>query len=197
MSDRETLSVYAKRAADYAAMSNDFNARDPSLEAFITSMPKGGRVLDLGCGPGASAAQMANAGLVVDAFDPVPEMVEMAAQNEGVTAMQAGFDDVESNAVYDGIWANFSLLHAPRADMPRHLAQVKTALKPGGRFHVAVKTGVGDERDSLGRFYTYYTEAELTGLLEKAGFTVTERRAGRDKGLSGDVSPWVALAAYA
>lgn len=197
MSDRETLNVYAQKAADYAAMSDDFNAGDPSLAAFIRSMPAGGRVLDLGCGPGASAAQMAKAGLVVDAFDPVPEMVEMVAQHAGVTARQAGFDEVQTTAVYDGIWANFSLLHAPRADMPHHLAQIKTALKPGGRFHIAVKTGTGDERDSLGRFYTYYTETELTKLLEKAGFTVTDRRVGRDKGLSGDVSPWVALAAYA
>ncbi len=132
MSDKETLNVYAEKAADYAAMTDEFNTRDPSLDAFIAAIPQGGCVLDLGCGPGASAAQMAAAGLTVDAFDPVPEMVAMAARHAGVNARQAGFDDLHAEAIYDGVWANFSLLHAPREDMPRHLAQIKSALKPGG-----------------------------------------------------------------
>lgn len=196
MSDDETLKVYADKAQDYAEMTDQTAAVDPSLRAFIDAIPPKGRVLDLGCGPGDSAAVMAVTGLAVEAFDPVAEMVALANAHDGVEARQAGFTDISGTDVYDGIWANFSLLHAPRAEMPKHLARIAQALKPGGRFHIAVKTGTGSRRDSLGRFYAYYTDAELTGLLTAAGLTVTDRRTGSEKGLDGVEAPWISLAAH-
>ncbi|AEI95374.1 class I SAM-dependent DNA methyltransferase [Roseobacter litoralis] len=197
MSDDETLSVYAAKAGDYANLTDDAAAQDPSLIAFIAAMPRRGRVLDLGCGPGGSAAVMAQAGLVVDAFDPVPEMVVLAGRHAGVSAREAGFEDVIQVDHYDGIWANFSLLHAPRDDMPKHLARIATALKPGGRFHIGVKTGTGSKRDTLGRRYTYYTESELVDLLAAAGLTVFDHREGCDTGLDGVDAHWIVLAAHA
>lgn len=197
MSDDETLAVYAAKAQDYANLSEQSERHDPSRDAFIAAIPKGGHVLDLGCGPGHSAAEMAAAGLIVDAFDPVAEMVALAQQHTGVAARQAGFEDVTQVNHYDGIWANFSLLHAPREAMPAHLARIAMALKPGGRFHIGVKTGTGCKRDPLGRLYTYYTEDELTGLLAEAGMSVFDRRDGVDKGLDGVDAHWITLAAHA
>ena len=196
MSDAETLKVYGEKAQDYADLVAGPDEADPILAAFIAALPAGGTALDLGCGPGASAAAMARAGLNVVAFDPVPEMVSMADKHPGVTAQLGSFDDLTGSNIYDGIWANFSLLHAPRADMPRHLTAISDALKPGGRFHIALKSGEGSKRDALGRLYTYYTDAELTCLLEAAGLTVTARQSGRDKGLDGAEADWISLTAH-
>ena len=80
--------------------------------------------------------------------------------------------------------------------MPRHLAALGTALKPGGLFHIALKSGAGEKRDALGRIYTYYTQSELTDLLENAGLTVTEYATGCGKGLDGTDADWIALRAY-
>lgn len=196
MSDDETLSVYAQKARDYAQLTDDQNAHDPLLTDFINAMPTGGSILDLGCGPGTSAAVMARAGLKVTAFDPVPQMVRLARQHEGVEAREAGFDDLSGFDLYDGIWANFSLLHAPRADMPRHLKAIADALKPQGRFHIALKTGEGSKRDRLGRFYTYYNKDELTQLVEAAGMRVFDSAEGTGTGLDGSEAAWVSLAAH-
>ncbi|MGZ2256186.1 class I SAM-dependent methyltransferase [Roseobacter sp. A03A-229] len=196
MSDEETLKVYAAKAGEYATLVTGGAAKNPQLAAFITALPTGGHALDLGCGPGNAAAEMAAAGLQVTAFDPVPEMVALAAAQPGVAARVAGFDDVTGCDLYDGIWANFSLLHAPRSDMPRHLAAIADALKPGGRFHIGMKTGTGEKRDPIGRLYTYYTDAELTGLLADVGLTVTDRATGREKGLDGVEADWICLAAH-
>jgi SAM-dependent methyltransferase len=193
MNDEETIRVYDTQAEKYAAMTDDFTAADPRLDAFIAACPAGARVLDLGSGPGSAAAKMAGAGLVVDATDASSEMVAMAARHPGVTAWQATFDQIEGDQIYGGIWANFSLLHAPRADMPRYLATLHAALIPGGAFHIGLKTGTGEKRDSIGRLYTYYTDAELTGLLNAAGFTVTQRNTGREKGLDGQPADWLTL----
>lgn len=196
MTDHETIAVYDTRAGDYAKLEPS-EAPSDTLAAFIKTLPDGARVLDLGCGPGSSARHMVRAGCVVDALDASAEMIELASSIDGVTARQASFDDISGAAIYDGVWANFSLLHAARTDMPRHLAAIHTALKPGGLFHIAVKEGSGEGRDNLGRHYTYYTESGLTALLQTAGYSVGPYRRGRDKGLSGTDDNWISVTAHA
>ena len=196
MTDLETIRVYDQQAEEYAQMTDTHNSDDPRLRDLIDACPRGGRVLDLGCGPGASAAALAKAGMQVDATDASQEMVQMAAQHPGVTAWQATFDELDAIApdTYDGIWANFSLLHAPRSDMPRHLAALRKALKPGGVFFIGLKLGTGEKRDKIGRLYTYYTQDELDTLLTGAGFTVQNHRFGSGPGLDGSMSDWISVA---
>ncbi|MGR3502222.1 class I SAM-dependent DNA methyltransferase [Pseudaestuariivita sp.] len=196
MSDAETIAVYDARAAEYA---DRFMSDKPGAQllAFIALLPPGGRVLDLGCGPGTSAVHMARAGFTVDATDASAKMVRMASAQQGVTAWQAGFSDLDADALYDGVWANFALLHAPRVDMDTHLAAIRRALKPGGVLHIGMKTGDGTARDAIGRQYTYYTAEDLTARLGRAGFSILDQATGHEVGLSGSDDPWVILRARA
>ena len=195
MSDPKTLNVYATQAAEYAALTDEGATVDPLVQRFISQLPKGGRALDLGCGPGASAGQMAEAGLLVDAWDPVPEMLELAARFPGVTTRQAGFGDLTEPDIYDGIWVNFSMLHTPRAAWPTQLAAIARALRPNGAFYIGTKLGTGEERDKIGRLYTYVTEGELMNLMQTAGLKPEFTTRGRDKGLSGEMADWIAVLA--
>ena len=193
MADEETLRVYEAQAEDYAT---EFTrGDDPHLERFLDMLPVGARVLDLGCGPGKAAARMQARGVQVAAWDASPEFVAWAQGTYGVAAEVAEFTALRSVAEYDGIYANFSLLHAPKADMPGHLARIAKALVTAGRFHIGMKTGIGEKRDALGRFYAYYEDAELTDLLEAAGLTVDYRKTGAEAGLDGTVAPWIILQA--
>jgi SAM-dependent methyltransferase len=180
--DDETIAVYETRSRDYAARTG--RKAEPGLAEFVAALPEGGHLLDLGCGPGDSAHRFQKAGFTVDAVDASPAMVSRAREL-GVPARRATFDEVEGQDLYDGIWASYSLLHAARADMPATLARLHRALKPGGRLHIGMKLGTGEQRDNLGRLYVYYTEAELVGLLEAAGFTPTIRRISLDTGFDG------------
>lgn len=193
--DDPTIAIYDAKAGDYAGLQQDRGA-DDTLQAFIDLMPDGARVLDFGCGPGRSAGLMAAAGLRVDAMDASAQMVALAAQLPGVTAWQGTFDMLDGHAVYDGIWANFSLLHAPRADLPGHLAAMARALKPGGAVHIGMKTGTGEARDTLGRRYTYVTDAELTELLHDVDLRVTRRQVGSSVGLDGVAADWICVTAH-
>lgn len=194
-SDFETLKVYGDMADDYAALTEGSDG-DPALATFIGALPSGAHVLDLGCGPGNAAAQMVKLGLSVDATDATQAMVDLANRHDGVKAWVATFDDLNGTDLYDGIWANFSLLHAPRGDMPRHLGAIRELLRPGGMFHIGMKTGTGEKRDDLGRLYTYYTAEELTELLSDAGFTPFSSRTGSEKGLDGVMADWVTITAH-
>jgi 2-polyprenyl-3-methyl-5-hydroxy-6-metoxy-1,4-benzoquinol methylase len=196
MSDPETLKVYAEKAQHYSDLMTETAAKDPILTRFINALPKGAHVLDLGCGPGHFTHVMAQAGLRVTATDAVREMVDLIPKHPLITPELSTFDDITGTDIYNGIWANFSLLHAPRADMPRHLSALRTALKPGGKFHIALKTGDNTKRDTLGRQYTYFTQAELTDLVTAAGFTVDSHTKGRDVGLDGTSADWIALHAH-
>lgn len=191
--DDETVRVYQAKVADYVAMTGA-DKPGAALRRFVEALPAGARVLDLGCGPGLDAGFMAAAGLEVDALDATPAMVE-AARERGVPARVGTFDDLDAVARYDGIWASFSLLHAPRAALPRHIGAIRRALKPGGLVHIGMKLGEGDERDSLGRFYTYVTQEELLGLLRAVGLVPVDTRETRDSGLSGRIAPGILILA--
>ncbi|MBM7067102.1 bifunctional 2-polyprenyl-6-hydroxyphenol methylase/3-demethylubiquinol 3-O-methyltransferase UbiG [Actibacterium sp. 188UL27-1] len=196
MSDEQTLGVYDMQAADYAKRFAT-DRPDPRLDAFLAEMPAGAHVLELGCGPGRTAARMIAAGLTVDAVDASAGMAAQAKAQFGVTVRVASFDQIEGTKIYDGIWANFSLLHAPRAKFPGHLAALHTAAKPGARLHIGMKQGTGEGRDSLGRHYAYYRENELTDLLSQAGFSVTKSDLGDAMGMAGAREPWIIQTAYA
>jgi len=194
--DPETVAIYDAKAAEYDALTHS-NDSDAPLEAFIESLPKGGTALDLGCGPASAAGRMQQRGLIVTAIDPSTEMAAIAKRKFNVEVTVGTFDDVKGHAEFDGVWASFSLLHAPRADMPRYLAAIHRALKPNGKFYIGMKTGTNEKRDPLGRKYTYYTETELCSLLGDAGFTITNTKTGAGPGLDGVVASWIALDAHA
>lgn len=194
MSDKRTIAVYDERAEDYEKVNSKlYELAD--LEAFAALLPEGGRVLDLGCGPGYYAEKLAEWGFEADASDASAEMVARAARRLGVTAWQARFDELDAEGAYDGVWANFSLLHLPKAEMPGTLARIRRAGKPGMVLHVGLKMGEGEGPDKIGRFYAYYGENELAGLLEAAGFEVIERRFGHGTGLDGSPSKHIIVLA--
>jgi SAM-dependent methyltransferase len=194
--DAKTIEVYDARAADYAHLTKELDGYDELL-AFCEAMPAGAQVLDLGCGPGFYASFMATQGCKVDAVDASIEMVKLAAQQAGVSARQASFDDISGHAVYDGVWANFSLLHAPRDAFPKHLAALHRACKPDAKFHIGMKLGANAGRDGIDRMYTYYQEDDLLTHLSTAGFTVDGCNHGNSPGLSGEPSDWILVTAHA
>lgn len=190
--DPETLAVYQARADDYAAMvHSDKSGR--FLTRFLERLPDGARVLDLGCGPGIAAAQMRDAGFDVDPVDATPAMVALARSRHDLPARLGDFDEPLDPASYHGVWANFSLLHAPRAALPRYLDAIQRALKPGGLFHIGMKLGSGEERDTLGRFYCYHGRDDLARLLAEAGFHILFEDTLIETGLSGVAAPGISI----
>ncbi|PUB14823.1 methyltransferase domain-containing protein [Yoonia sediminilitoris] len=194
MPDPKTIAVYDIKASAYAELAKG-DAPDTDLQAFIDLMQRDAHVLDLGCGPASASAYMRAAGLRPDPVDASQGMVTLANDRHAIGARLATFDEISGNAIYDGIWANFSLLHAKRTELPHHLAALAAALKPGGIFHIGMKTGDGSARDRIDRYYTYVTVPELRGLLQDAGLTVIAEREGAAPGLDGTVAPFVIMRA--
>ena len=156
-------------------------------------MKEQGLVLDLGCGPGKASELMQKSGLRVDPIDASIEMVKLANNLYDLKARQADFSDIHGEDIYDGVWANFSLLHAPKRQFKSHIKALYRILKPDGFFHIGMKLGKGEKRDQIGRFYAYYTEIELMQILVNAGFNICETYYGEEIGLIGSIEPWIML----
>jgi trans-aconitate methyltransferase len=196
MTDRETISAYDDNIDAYVKLTKR-SRPDPVLLAFIGQVKPGGFVLDLGCGPATASAVMREHGLRVDPVDASPQMVRLANETHDIGARLAGFDAIVARQLYDGVWANFSLLHARPEDFPTHLRALHRALVPGGVIHLGMKLGEGTRRDRLNRYYAYYSQDELTAHLTEAGFLVDGFALGEGPGLAGEVEPWITLTATA
>jgi len=193
--DRETVNVYAQKAKDYANLPVA-EEQTLALDMFCAGLKPGGHILDLGSGPGLHTLELMKRGFTARAIDATPEFVEAARAN-GVDAHLGTFDDLTEKNAYDGIWASFSLLHAPRADFPRHIAACKRALRDGGCLFLGLKLGTGEKRDDLGRFYSFYSEEELRDILTNAGFDRLQSQTGKGKGLAGTIDPFILMTAHA
>ncbi|AHM03872.1 hypothetical protein roselon_01489 [Roseibacterium elongatum DSM 19469] len=193
MSDARTLDAYRDRADQYAALPITDTQRR-SLEGFLARLPPGAHILDLGCGPGVHARLMSEAGMRVIGYDPCPEFVATARRHRVDTHL-CGAEDLTATAAFDAVWASFSLLHAERHQMGRHLTAIGRALTPNGLLFLGLKLGTGAGRDRLGRFYTYYSEEELVALLAQTGFEVIHTETGKETGLAGRAEPFILMTA--
>lgn len=192
MADQKTISVYDEQTEKYLSIVKG-DEPDEALKLFLEHMQPGASVLDLGCGPAQHSSIMIKWGFNVVAVDASEEMVKLANKTYGIDARVATFADIPSLGKFDGIWANFSLLHATRDDFKRHLFELHDILNEDGLLHIGTKLGEGEYRDKIGRFYTYCTESELSGLLEGAGFASIGQTTGEEPGLSGEISPWITV----
>ena len=167
--DADTLDFYTREAAAYA----DYAAHEAGsakLDRFAAMLPAGGAVLDLGCGSGWAADRLNRMGFRAAGFDGSLGLANEARRRYGIEVTVGRFEELDTEAAWDGVWASFSLLHDRRAAMPGHLRQIHRALRPGGVLYLGLKCGEGEGRDRLGRFYTYFGEDEIAGLLAGAGF---------------------------
>ncbi|MBM3273574.1 MAG: class I SAM-dependent methyltransferase, partial [Candidatus Sericytochromatia bacterium] len=114
------------------------------IAAFVTESigPSPARVLEVGCGSGYLALELARAGHRVTALDPDDEYVEIgrrtahvareAGERLDLTYHVADFHAVErEDEPYEVLVFNLSLHHIP--DLPQVMRRTTSLLAPGGR----------------------------------------------------------------
>lgn len=182
--DAETIAFYDREAAAYAGWRKGA-ALPRDFLRFAAALPAGAAVLDLGCGAGWAARALRDRGHAVTALDASAGLLAGLADEPGITIVQGDFHDLPAGERFDALWSAFALQHAPRRDMAAILAHVAATLRRGATVCIGIHEGKGALRDRLGRFYCHYGEAELRGLLAKAGLVVEAVDHARDTGYDG------------
>ncbi|MDP4000313.1 MAG: methyltransferase domain-containing protein [bacterium] len=168
---------YAKRDKGSVDESDDVHA---ALNEFASLLQPNARVLDTGCAAGRDSYFLDRFGFRVTGIDFSPEMVERAKRTvPGATFKVMDFEELPFTNEFDAVWANASLHHIPKRNLPVVLAAINRALKPGGYFFIKVKHGAADsirENEKFGgkikRYFAFYQNDELHRLLEEAGFSI-------------------------
>ena len=188
-----TIRAYDASAADYLAGTRELPATvAAAIGRFAGMVSRGGRVLEIGSGSGRDAGALERAGLSVRRTDITPAFVEIL-RSGGHQADQLDplYDDLADPAApgtpYDGVWADASLLHVDRDDLPTVLTRLARATRRGGTLFVSVKEGDGEDWSTHGnvttpRFFTFWRDEPLRSVMEAAGWSVREvlRSEGRD-----------------
>jgi SAM-dependent methyltransferase len=182
----ETVRAYDLDAAAYAraspAMPDSVRA---DIEDFVERIGAGGRVLEIGSGGGRDALLMEELGLRVRRTDITPGFVALLRE-QGFDAdlLDPLVDDLPTaEGPYDGVWANASLLHVRRVDLPTVLARLAEVTRTGGVLRISLKEGDGDGWSTHGsithpRHFTYWQADALRAVVTGAGWTDVVVRGG-------------------
>jgi len=160
------------------------------LEEFVKSLPKDGRILDLGCGNGIPIGrEMLQKGFKITAVDVSNEMVKEYARNVPQSkVIRMSMTDIEWNEKFDGIISSYSMLCLPPEDFKEVSKKVVKALKRGGLFVLFLNEGEqndgGIEKVQGQSMYTSgVSEKEIRDYFEPLGMRITklERETGTTK----------------
>lgn len=158
------------------------------INVFVSELGGSGRVLEIGSGGGRDALELERRGISVRRTDISKGFVELLRENgfeadllDPLTEDLA--DPQRPGTPYDGVWACACLIHVARDDFGTVLGRLAEATRTGGRLHVSVRQGDGEDVSTHGggsapRRYveTYWREPALRAQLTDAGWIVDEIR---------------------
>jgi SAM-dependent methyltransferase len=195
MSDETHYDPRAVRHA-YEAILDDYsskfvdefttNAFDRSvIDDAVATVPAGGCVVDLGCGPGQVSAYLAGRGLRLVGLDLSSAMLQVARNQPPGLPVLCGDClalPLRDGAV-DGIVAWYSLHNLPRSLLSTALAECRRVLRTGGTAVIGTHEGRGDETIEQDRdgstetvVITYYEPEELADAVTRHGFGLAALR---------------------
>lgn len=170
--------TYDEIGAAYAELNRELpQSVVESMERFLAVVPPDSLVADVGCGPGRDLVELRRRGLRVIGFDLSVGMLR-AGGLSGVALADMTRLPVRPGSL-DGIWCAAAFLHIPRELSAGTVDGFAQALRPGGRLHLSVAEGEGDQvqpaRLGEGRdlFFVQHGEDALRELLRSSGFAIT------------------------
>jgi ubiquinone/menaquinone biosynthesis C-methylase UbiE len=149
-------------------------------DAFVDALD-GGRILDLGCGPGVDTTVLVGDGFDVVGFDITRPFLDAASDRlADLTGQQTGqsafvHGDMRTlpfaSSSFDGIWASGSFHHVPRDQAAQTVAECRRTLRSDGHLFLSAKRKpTGSETGA--RHFEYYGVEEFCAMLDDGGFEV-------------------------
>ncbi|MCF7534146.1 class I SAM-dependent methyltransferase [Pseudomonas petrae] len=188
-----TLGNYNDVAEGFREGTRDHDVSQ-NIDALLRNItgPAPFQILDFGCGPGRDLQTFAAMGHIPTGLDGSERFAEMARADSGCAVLHQNFLELDLPAErFDGIFANASLFHVPRQELPRVLRELRAALKPGGVLFSSNPRGSNQEGWQGERYGSFHDLESWSALLTEAGFSEVEHYY-RPPGLPREQQPWLA-----
>ncbi|HLS43667.1 MAG TPA: class I SAM-dependent methyltransferase [Paenalcaligenes sp.] len=188
-----TLQHYAQRAEQFKAGTWDHDV-EQNRQALLKALPPKSRydLLDLGCGPGRDVVAFTQLGHRVVGLDGCAEFLAMAAKVVEAEFWHQNLLDLSLGTErFDGVYANASLFHVPRAQLPDVLNRIAQALRPEGVLFVSNPWGEDQEGWNGERYVVMHSWESWRRYVEAAGFELVHHYY-RPSGLPRAQQPWLA-----
>jgi len=135
---------------------------------FLTHVPAGGKVLDVGCGGGRDSLVMINRGYDVTLLDASLNMCISAHELTGAPYLNMDMELIEDHEKYDGIWACASLQHVPYDRQTKIWKRLRDALKPDGVIYASYHYGTGFKVEHS-KYYFTTTGDVISAIIKESG----------------------------
>ncbi|MCB1693540.1 MAG: class I SAM-dependent methyltransferase [Pseudomonadales bacterium] len=147
----------------------DGKPRDRELLDLVVQRAAGGRICDLGCGPGHIARFMSVLGANVQGMDISEGMVEIARQRSPeISFMQGSFYNIQADAdSFAAVVAFYSLIHARRDRLGDVFTEIARVLEPNGIVLASFHEGEGEifKQDVA---FNFFSRDEIFSALKAA-----------------------------
>jgi SAM-dependent methyltransferase len=156
---------------------------------------QGLRILDFGCGPGRDLAAFRAMGHAPVGLDGCEAFALRARAQTGCEVIHQDFFALAlGERQFDGVFANASLFHVPRAVLPHVLAELARVLVPGGVLFCSNPRAFSSYQEGWNgeRYGCYLTVEGWTEVIAAAGFTL-EHSYLRPAGKPAAEQPWIAM----
>ena len=179
-----TLDYYNKNSEEYFNSTLNVDMTN-TYKAFLKLVPKGGKILDLGCGSGRDSMNFMKLGYEVTAVDGSKELAKKASALLGKEVIASTFEELELKEKFHGIWACASLLHIKREDLKIVLNNLYNNLDDNGVFYMSFKYGEKEYVDDKNRYFNCFTDESIISFINEntkyniLGLYITEDKLGR------------------
>lgn len=193
----EVIDLYRRRALDWDRDRSRNLIEKACLDAFLSHVPAGGAVLDLGCGSGEPIARyLIEQGRGLTGVDAAPALIDLCRRRfPEQTWRVADMRGLDLGRTFDGVIAWHSAFHLTPADQRAMFPVYARHLGPGG---VLMFTSGSAYGESVGEwrgeplYHGSLSTAEYRAALAHAGFEVLEHRG--DDAETGGATVWLARA---
>ena len=174
-----TLRVYEEQAESFIDLWGRGRYRiPPLLRKFIRGIPKGSRILDLGCGPGQDMRYLLRRGYTVVGLDGVWSFLSWArAKSKGNLLIQGNLRHLPILPHrFEGIWAAASLIHLKKNEVKEILERLHRAVLVGTRLGVTFaygsRCGIVSHGWVPGRYFSRWRKPELERMVQSTGWCI-------------------------
>jgi SAM-dependent methyltransferase len=152
----------------------------PLLVEWLQYLPAGASLLDLGCGGGQDAGDLARRGYRIVGVDRTSALLSAGRRRYPLLPLvRADLRDLPFQAMsFDGLWAAASLMHFPKPEARRILADLCRLIRLGGLFAATMTYGTKSRLVTdgwvPGRYFARWKKDELARAVRRAGWTILE-----------------------